>query len=193
MKSLLHFNRSVSRLGGISSLKISSIELYSFLKAPCATKIANKCSTMQNAGVFSNRKINFFLHSVVSREDRGLLWQAGTYRLPFPPEFLMWTRLTLAVIVVRFGSLVSLTLRRETCSKQSALLLPLALPLSTNAPGLVAVAALRRRRSENCTRSRPCDALGSSTQCACCIAYKSWACIASFSFSEVSRLYFGVR
>lgn len=192
MKLFLHFNLSESRVGGISNLKISSIDPYSFLKASCATKIASKCSTMQNAGLFSSRKMNFFLHKAISTSKAAEAWLEA-HRLPLPPEFLMCTRSTFAAIVLRLGSFVSLTLSKETCSKQSALLLPLALPLSTSAPGLVAVAALRRRSRENCTLSRPCDALGSSAQCACCMAYRSCACMASFSFSEVSRLYVGVR
>jgi hypothetical protein len=53
-----------------------------------------------------------------------------------------------AIIVLRLGSAMLRTFRSLIFLNESALLLPLALALSTIALGLIAVAALRSRSSE---------------------------------------------
>jgi len=99
----------------------------------------------------------------------------------------------MATVVVRFGFLTSRTLMIKICSYKSALAELLALPLTTSAPGLVAVAAQRRRIKDICTRIRPWRAFGSNVQCPRMITCKSATKIAFFSFTEVSKPYVGVR
>lgn len=87
-----------------------------------------------------------------------------THRRPFPPESLMCTRFTLTAHTSRLGFSGCRIFNMSICSYHSDLLVPFALLLSTNAPGRVAVAALRRYSTDISNRRTPGRGFGSSTQ-----------------------------
>jgi hypothetical protein len=72
------------------------------------------------------------------------------FNLQFPVFFLflIYLRFIFIIIIVFLGCLRLYTIIKSISLNNNALLLPLALILSTRAPSLVAVAALKRRKSE---------------------------------------------